>query len=258
MKAGKPLPTVDILGVRVSCATRNDVLQLPFEWSRQERKRTIFYVNAHCLNLAAKEPAYRTTLNQADLVYSDGISVVWAARWLGGCFLEKVTGRDWIHDFCAQAVQNQLRIYLLAGTQKIIEKAQQNLIHQHPGLEIAGARNGFFADAESAGLIEEINRTGPQVLLVGMGAPRQEKWLIDYRDQIQAPVCWAVGALFDYVAGEEPPVPGWLNWLNLEWLWRLLVDPIGKWQRYLIGNPLFLYRLLCQKIRKKQASFKFE
>jgi N-acetylglucosaminyldiphosphoundecaprenol N-acetyl-beta-D-mannosaminyltransferase len=251
MKGRKDLRAVEILGVRVSCASREDVLQLPLDWAMGEGKRTIFYVNAHCLNLATREPTYRATLNQADLVYSDGVGVVWASRWLGGCPLEKVTGRDWIHDFSAQAAQSNLRIYLLAGTQEIIEKAQQNLIRQHTELKIVGTRNGYFEEAESDALIEEINQAAPQILLVGMGTPRQEKWLADHRDQIQAPVCWAVGALFDYVAGVEPPVPGWLNRLNLEWLWRLLVDPLGKWRRYLIGNPLFLYRLLRQKMKTK-------
>ena len=82
-----------------------------------------------------------------------------------------------------------------------------------------------------------------------MGTPLQEKWLAAHRHQINAPVCWAVGALFDYVAGEEAPVPDWLDRINLEWLWRLLVNPLDKWKRYLIGNPIFLLRILRQKLQ---------
>jgi N-acetylglucosaminyldiphosphoundecaprenol N-acetyl-beta-D-mannosaminyltransferase len=200
------------------------------------------------MNLAFKDRKYRAILNDIDLVYADGIGVVWAAKFLKDRQLEKVTGRDWIHDFCALAVNHNLRLYILAGKPGIAKAAQKNLEQQYPGLQIAGSQPGYFDEYNTPKIISEINRAAPHVLLVGMGVPQQEIWLAAHRDQIDAPVCWAVGALFDYVAGVEPPVPGWLNRLNLEWFWRLLIDPIGKWQRYLIGNPLFLYRILLQKL----------
>lgn len=243
-----PLKSIEILGVRVSCASRKDVLQLPLDWSTGKEQRTIFYVNAHCINLAAGDSIYRAVLNRVDLVYSDGTGVVWAARWLGGSSLEKVTGRDWIHDFSALAVEHDLRIYILASSPEINRAAVHNLRQQHPGLQIVGHRNGFFDPVETPEILAEINQCAPQIVWVGIGTPRQEKWLAAHREQIQAPVCWAVGALFDYVAGVEPPVPTWLNRLNLEWLWRMLVDPLGKWRRYLIGNPRFLYRIWRQKL----------
>jgi len=240
--------------VRVSCATRADVLRIPLEWASQPQRRTILYVNAHCLNLAAADGAYRAILNAADLVYSDGISVVWAARWLGGCQLEKVTGRDWIHDFSALAARNGVRLYVLAGSAGCAATACRNLEQRYPDLQITGFHHGYFEEAETPDLLAEINRAAPDVLLVGMGTPRQEKWLAKHRECIQAPVCWAVGALFDYVAGDEPPVPAWLNRLNLEWLWRLLIDPSGKWRRYLLGNPLFVARLLQRKLELKSRN----
>ena len=126
---------------------------------------------------------------------------------------------------------------------------QKNLVNQHPGLQIVGTHPGYLDDVNIPSLITKINRAKPDILLVGMGTPRQELWLTTYRDQIEAPVCWAVGALFDYVAGIEPAVPDWLNKLNLEWFWRMLIDPMGKWHRYLIGNPIFLYRILRQRFR---------
>ncbi len=173
--------------------------------------------------------------------------MVWAAKYLGGCTLEKVTGRDWIYDFCALSEKNALRLYILAGTSGIAQTAQENLTKRYPGLQIVGVHPGFLDQNEMPGLLSEINQADPHVLLVGMGTPQQEKWLATYRGQIDAPVCWAVGALFDYVAGVEPPVPDWLNRLNLEWLWRMLVDPLGKWRRYLVGNPIFTVRILRQK-----------
>jgi len=242
-----PLNTVKILGISVSCAKRENVLHLPLKWASETNKRTILYVNAHCMNLAANDLAYREALNRADLVYSDGIGVVWAAKYLGGCTLEKVTGRDWIHDFCSLSEKNDLRLYILAGSPGIAQTARQNITKRYPRLQIVGVHPGFLDEKEMPGLLAEINQANPHALLVGMGTPQQEKWLASYRSQIEAPVCWAVGALFDYVAGVEPPVPDWLNRLNLEWLWRMLVDPIGKWRRYLVGNPIFMVRILRQK-----------
>ena len=97
------LETIEILDINISCVRRESILQIPLKWMAASHKRTILYVNAHCLNLSVHDRAYHTTLNSADLVYSDGIGVVWAAKYLSGCVLEKITGRDWIHDFCALA-----------------------------------------------------------------------------------------------------------------------------------------------------------
>jgi exopolysaccharide biosynthesis WecB/TagA/CpsF family protein len=98
-------------------------------------------------------------------------------------------------------------------------------------------------------VLVDIGRSNPQVVFVGMGAPLQEKWIAAHREEINAPVCWAVGALFDFVAGVEYRVPAWMNRLALEWLWRFLIDPSGKWKRTLVGNPVFVARVLRQKFR---------
>ena len=241
------MDTFEILGVNISCAHRRQILELPIEWANQQQARTVVYVNAHCLNRARRDSHYRHIINQADLVYPDGISVVWASKLLGGCPLEKVTGRDWIHDFCDCAVQAGVRIFILAGEPGISERASENLLARHKGLEIVGFRHGFIEHLDPEDILAEINQAHPDVLLIGMGTPLQEKWSAANRDRIQAPVCWAVGALFDYVAGVEPPVPAWLNKMALEWLWRMMIDPRRKWRRYLVGNPEFVLRVLQQK-----------
>jgi N-acetylglucosaminyldiphosphoundecaprenol N-acetyl-beta-D-mannosaminyltransferase len=99
-------------------------------------------------------------------------------------------------------------------------------------------------------VLQEISDLAPHVLFVGLGTPCQEKWIEEKLPGLAVPVIWAVGAMFDFVAGVEPRVPTWMNALGLEWFWRFLMDPIGKWRRYLIGNPLFIYRILRQKWSK--------
>ena len=243
----KPFDKVNILDVGVARLDLPGLLAQVQEWSRDQERRTIFYVNAHCFNIARQDAAYRNILAAADLVYADGISVAWAARFLSGAHLTKMTGADWIHDFCQQAQQVGLRLYILAGEPGIARLASDNLQNKYPGLKIVGCSDGWFSERSQSDVIHEINAASPHVVFIGLGVPRQEKWIAGRRKQIEAPVCWGVGALFDYVAGVEARVPRLMNLLALEWFWRLIMDPRGKWRRYLLGNPLFIYQVLRQK-----------
>jgi len=249
LKVEQKFASVEVLGVRVHCVRVADLLQTVLEWSGHRLPRTILYVNAHCLNVAWGDREYHTLLNQADLVYPDGISVVWSGRLLAGCQMQKITGADWIYDFSRMAVEHDLRAYFLAGNPGVAHQARRNLLQRFPDLQVVGFSDGYFTERHEMEVFEEIDRLCPQVVFVGMGTPIQEKWLAAHRQQISAPVCWAVGAMFDFVAGIEPRVPPWMNRLYLEWLWRLMIDPRSKWRRYLFGNPLFVYRILRQKIR---------
>jgi len=240
--------TVNILDVPVACLDVDGLVSTVVAWAAQKTPRTVSYVNAHCFNLAAVDGAYHDLLSRADLVYADGVSVVWGSRMLGGCRLVKMTGADWIYDFCARAAQERVKCYLLAGRPGIAARAAETLLQRWPELQIIGARDGYFQGKSEAEVLAEIAALEPQVVFVGMGVPRQEKWIAAHRSEIPAPVCWGVGALFDYLAGGERRVPGWMYSLGLEWLWRLSVDPAGKWRRYLLGNPMFVLRILRQKL----------
>ena len=239
---------VNILGVPVRQIDKPSLLQLGVNWARQDARRTITYVNAACLNQAVKDPAYRSLLRQADLVYADGVGPVCAGWFLSRRKLSKVTGRDWIHDFCRLAMKGGIKLYILAGAPGVARKATENLLSLYPTLQIVGCHEGYFLRSTEAQVLDDIVQRAPQVLFVGMGAPIQEQWMISHRNQISAPVCWGVGALFDYLAGVEAPVPTWMDRAGLEWLWRLGMDPLGKWRRYLLGIPVFMLRVWQQKM----------
>lgn len=241
------MTSVNILGVNVQRVDVENLLERVRDWSSSPERRMISYVNAHCLNIASADRAYRDILNSADLVYSDGVGAVWAGSLLGRCRLEKITGRDWIRDFERMATANRLRVYILAGKPGVARLAAEAMRRRNPDLVIVGASDGFFTDKSEADVLQEIAATAPHVIFVGMGTPVQEKWMARNRQALNAPVCWAVGALFDYVAGIEPPAPAWVNDLALEWLWRFCMDPLGKWRRYLVGTPVFILRVLWQK-----------
>jgi N-acetylglucosaminyldiphosphoundecaprenol N-acetyl-beta-D-mannosaminyltransferase len=242
------LEQADILGANVDCLDFQGILNLVLKWSNESIKRNIMYVNAHSLNLAYIDPEFLKIINNADIVYPDGISSVWASRILGGPRLHKLTGADWISGFCDFALKVNLSIYILAGKPGVANLARHNLLEEYPELDIVGVADGYFHEMSELEIVKDIMKTKPQLLFVGMGTPLQEKWIYSNRKSIDTPICWSVGALFDYVAGVEKRVPGWMNKLGLEWFWRLLMDPVGKWKRYLIGNPLFVYRILQYKL----------
>lgn len=238
---------VDILGVQVACVDQEGLFTAALDWACQTGQRTICYANAHTLNTARENPRLRSMLNQSDLVYADGISVVWAARYLSGVSLAKLTGRCWIRSFLALAARQGLKLFLFGGRPGVAEMAGRLLQIDYPGLHIAGCISGFFEPSQEAEIIRQVNLAQPEILLVGLGTPRQEEWLFRNRQALKVPLCWVVGALFDYLTGLEKEVPAWLDCLGFEWFWRLLLDPVGKWKRYLLGNPRFIWRVLRQK-----------
>jgi N-acetylglucosaminyldiphosphoundecaprenol N-acetyl-beta-D-mannosaminyltransferase len=204
------------------------------------------YVNAHCLNIANQNNRYHEVLKSADLVYADGVGVVLAANILQREKIKKITSRDWLDEFCKVSIEDDLRIYLLGAKPEINRKSRIYLENKYSGLKVVGASDGYFQGKSEPEILSEIDETNPHVLFVAMGTPKQEQWIAENREKIAAPVCWAVGAMFDVLAGSEPGVPAWMNAIGLEWFWRLLMDPTGKWKRYIIGNPLFLARVLRQ------------
>lgn len=210
----------------------------------------VFYANAHSLNLASSDPNFQRLLNQADLVYADGIGVAWAGRWLHHCRLEKLTGADWIDHLCRQAASQGWTIYILAGQPGVAARAAEQLEAAYAGFQVVGVADGYFSDKNQHHVFTEINELHPTILFVGLGSPQQELWLSTYRAGIDAPVCWAVGALFDYIAGIEKRAPVWMNAIGMEWFWRLIQNPAGKWKRYLIGNPRFVARVIHQKLKR--------
>jgi N-acetylglucosaminyldiphosphoundecaprenol N-acetyl-beta-D-mannosaminyltransferase len=206
------------------------------------------YANVHVLNTAWRDPELQAILRQADIVYCDGAGVVLGARVLGHSLPERMTGADWVYPFCERSAAAGLRLYFLGSAPGVAEQAAARLRERYPGLRIVGAHHGYVQGPDqSAAVIADISRLSPDVLLVGMGTPLQEKWIAAHRSALDVPVCWAVGALFDYVAGVVPRGPRWMLDHGLEWLYRLWWEPRRLGGRYLIGNPLFLFRVLRQK-----------
>jgi N-acetylglucosaminyldiphosphoundecaprenol N-acetyl-beta-D-mannosaminyltransferase len=206
-------------------------------------RHTIAYANAAVLNAAHGDEALRGFLNGADVCYCDGNGVRFAARVLGDVPPERRTGADWIRDFATHA-EGRWRLFWLGGAPGVAAEAARRLRAHHPRLEIA-TEHGFHDDD----VVPTVNAFRPHVVLVGMGTPLQERWVQAQRDRIQAPVVWCVGGLQDYVAGRvRRPGPRWLL-DHHEWISRLAADPRRLWRRYVVGNTLFVGRVMAERFR---------
>lgn len=236
-----------IVGVPVHPIGLQTLLRLIGQTIGKHQQATVMYANAYAVNLAQREPAFRKALHQATIVFCDGYGVWLAAQLLGTPLPERLTPPDWIMQLAKNANEHQYRLFLLGAKPGVAAAAAQTLHFHFPQLEIT-SQHGYFDPhgAENDAVIEKINRAAPDILLVGMGMPRQEIWIQENLHRHSVPIVIAVGALFDYLAGHLKRGPRWLTDSGGEWLSRLYSEPRRLWRRYLLGNPIFLWLVWCQ------------
>jgi N-acetylglucosaminyldiphosphoundecaprenol N-acetyl-beta-D-mannosaminyltransferase len=218
--------------------------------------KRVMYANAHVLNQSVEVPRLRDILGGADLVYCDGYGVRVAARALGVEEPHRMTGADWVWGLASICEARRISLYLLGSEPGTAREAARRLRRWHPNLEVAGHHHGYF-EAETSHnerVLEDINARRPNILLVGMGSPKQELWVDRYAHRLDVDILWTVGALFDYVSGRVPRAPRWLADNGLEWIFRLGIEPQRMWRRYLLGNPVFLSRVVAETRRRRATA----
>lgn len=240
-------PTIQLFDIPIVNTTMVKTIDYIIEQAQQNHPTTLAFVNADCLNIAYKNLQYKQVLQKVSRVLPDGSGVRLGCRFLQMQLCDNVNGTDLFPQLCEKLANTSISIYLLGGFLNVARIAADNMQKKHPGLKIAGTQHGYYAKMEEAKIIEMINQTGAQILLVAFGAPKQELWIDQHRHQLKPTVCIGVGGLFDYYSERIPRAPLWMRELGLEWVWRLLQEPTRLWQRYLVGNPLFLYRIWKQK-----------
>lgn len=248
------IPKVELLGVQVDSIRLDYLLdEIDCKITNQERF-LISHVNVTGLNLAYQIPWLKDFYNQCDRVYCDGMGVTLGAKLLGNHLPERFTLADWIWKLAERFTQNGHTIFLLGGKPGVAQRAAQNLQSHSPELKISGYMHGFFAKEKThpdhQKLVKELNLKKPDLLLVGLGMPLQERWLMENWHELNATVGMTCGALFEYISGDLPRGPKWMTDHYLEWLARMIISPGRYTWRYLRDNPLFIYRILKQRIRQ--------
>jgi N-acetylglucosaminyldiphosphoundecaprenol N-acetyl-beta-D-mannosaminyltransferase len=243
-----PLPAerpgrVNILGVGVMPLDLSRAVAILDNWRVQGRRDYVCCVSVHGLVTAQRDPAVREALNRCGLATQDGMPLVWWSRWAGRADAQRVCGPDLFDAVCAHGIERQYRHYFYGGTPAVLEQLRARLAARHPGMIIAGMYAPPFrppTETEDAAEIAAINAARPDFVWIGLGMPKQEKWMLSHRARIEAPVLAGIGAAFDFHAGVKPRAPAWMQRAGLEWLFRLGCEPRRLARRYLIDNGIFV------------------
>ncbi|GIU17417.1 hypothetical protein TUM4261_37000 [Shewanella sp. c952] len=215
------------------------------------------FVNADCLNISCNNEAYRSSLKQSKRIFADGIGVRLACLSKGHPLRDNLNGTDIFPRLCELAAEQQLSLFLLGGEEGVAAATAENMLQQYSNLKIAGVHNGYFdmsSDSEENNqVVAQINQSNADILLVAMGAPRQESWLEDNKPQLNCSVGIGVGGLFDFYSNRIKRAPSWLRQIGMEWTYRLLQEPSRMWQRYIVGNPIFIYRVWRENRQLKKV-----
>jgi N-acetylglucosaminyldiphosphoundecaprenol N-acetyl-beta-D-mannosaminyltransferase len=245
-------PRRELLGTTVHAIG----LDVALRWLRDRiAGRTPGYVvtlNGALLVQTARDPTLRSVVNDAAMVTADGIGVVLVARILGVSGIQRLAGIDLASAACAQAAVHGHRIYLLGASPGVAEAAADALRARHPAIQIAGTHHGFFAADEEAAVIAGIQRAHPDLLLVALGAPRQEQWMHRWTGTLEVPVAIGVGGSLDVLAGRVRRAPKWIRLIGMEWLFRALLEP-RRWSVIRTIPPLFLLALR-ERVRRAWRS----
>jgi N-acetylglucosaminyldiphosphoundecaprenol N-acetyl-beta-D-mannosaminyltransferase len=240
-----------VLTLQVSTLSLAEAVLQVLAWAEAGESRSVCAANVHMVMEAWDDPGFRDLVNGADLVTPDGVPLVWALRWQGRV-QERVYGPDLMLETCRLAELRNLPIGLYGSREAVLAKLVDRLRARFPALRIVYAHSPAFrplTEQETAGILEAIRRSGARILFVGLGCPKQERWMAAHREDVSA-VMLGVGAAFDFHAGTLPQAPGWMQRLGLEWLFRLIQEPGRLWLRYLKHNPRFLALLCLQRLRR--------
>lgn len=236
---------INLLGARMDALNDEEFIERIVAFASSGRRKTILYMNANNFNISFRDKEYRKIISLADLVYADGQIIVWISRLLGVPLPGRLNAADFFDKFCSRAQENKLRLFFLGGEDGAVKEAVANLKTRFQDLDISGFADGYFHHKTEEGVIEEINRVSPHVLIVGLGVPKQEKWIYEHIDNLDVNALWAVGGLFNLLSGRHKRAPLWMRKLGFEWVFRLCQEPSRLWKRYVIGNPVFLFRVAC-------------
>lgn len=254
------IPTVNIAGAQIHRLSLEKVVEVIGEHAAS-RSPTPGYVvtpNAQHLLLLWKHERFRGIYSRAFLCVPDGVPLLWAARFLGTPLKERVNGTDLFERLAEMSARRGLRIYLLGGRPGAAEGAAKVLMARHPLLRIVGIQcppYGFEKDPEQLRMINlSITKASPDLLFVGLGAPKQEHWMADNLSRIGVPVALGIGGSFELVSGMIKRAPLWMQGSGLEWLFRLGCEPRRLWKRYLLGNIAFVSLVVIQRIGLLRAS----
>lgn len=254
--AGGPgISRVDVLGVGVSAIDMDQALAEIAGWVERRERHYVCVTGVHGVMESRRDAELRRIHNTSGLTTPDGMPMVWAGRRSGAAHMQRVYGPDLMLALCEQAAERGWSSYFHGGAPGVAERLAERLAERFPGLNVAGTSSPPFrapTPAEDDATVESIERAAPDLVWVGLGTPKQERWMAAHTGRLSAPVLLGVGAAFNIHAGLLPQAPRWMQRSGLEWLYRLSREPRLA-RRYLSNNPRFLLEILRRPPRIRSA-----
>lgn len=246
-----------VLGLRVDAVDPARALAAVEECVASAGRAYVCFANVHSVMEARADAQARTAYEGSSLTVADGMPLVWLGRRRGFLRTARVYGPDFTLLACERAAALGWSVFFYGAAPGIADLMAQRLCGRFPGLRVAGTLSPPFGDLrpdEDAALVAAVNAARPDLVFVGLGCPRQEKWMASHRATIEAPVLLGVGAAFDFHAGEVRQAPRWMMRAGLEWLYRLSREPRRLWRRYLVLNPQFLFHLAREAVQRPRQA----
>ena len=242
--------SVDVLGVHVSVLDMDRTLDILDRWITEGHREYVCVTGVHGVMESRRDDALRQIHNNAGLVTADGMPLVWWARLQGWRHARRVYGPDLLLACCERSITTGYRHFFYGGGEGVADLLARRLSRRFPGMIVAGTYTPPFrplTPEEDEDVVARINAAAPDVVWVGLSTPKQERWMAEHVERLDAAVLIGVGAAFDFHAGLKPQAPRWMQSSGLEWLFRLGTEPGRLWKRYLVNNPAFLW-LACQEL----------
>lgn len=255
--------SVNLGGVFVTTAGRRNLLNKCLSDCKRARDtnvksqpKVVFDLNGHGLAMYHADPNFKQLLDQADIIHADGGFLVSASKYLTSKQIEERSATtDMIHDLAEGCSREGLSFYLIGGTNDVNNACVNRLRKMYPNLKIAGNRDGFFTPEEQDEVIANIEKSNPDVLWVGMGKPREQEFAITARDKLKSGWIITCGGCFNYITGDYPRAPKWMQNNNLEWFHRMTTNPRALFWRYLWTTPYALYLTLKHSSKATKNDF---
>lgn len=242
---------VKFLKYNIDDLSLDETVEKAVELINSNRTHQHVALNAAKIVLMEKDKTLADIVNACDLINADGMSIIWASRFLGCKLKERVTGIDLMQKLLEVADKNCYRVFLFGAEEEIVKIVADRIKEKYKNLTVAGYRNGYYKKGEESNIIKRINESSSQIVFVGFSSPNKEFFLNRYKNLLRVPFCMGVGGSFDVIAGKYKRAPKWMQKIGLEWFYRYVQEPGRLWKRYTINNFLFVMLVLRYKFFKK-------
>ncbi len=240
---------INILGVPFDDVNMKEATDKVLEFMAEDEFRLVCTPNPEIVMNAVENKSFMELLNRADMVVADGVGVVWASKYFGKQFEERVSGYDLVQSVFEKMKDTEYTAYFFGGAEGVAKKAKDEMEKKYPGLKIVGENNGYFDEEKEKLILKDIMEKKPDFLLVGLGSPKQEKWIYTHRKMLKGSVCIGIGGCFDVMAGNLKRAPKIFIKLKIEWLYRLISQPT-RFKR-MLKLPEFVIYVLTHKGSRK-------